>query len=315
MQTKFAIGCLVQWYEIEILVEYIDTLIKAVDEYDRDKVLIDIKLCVNQDLERVESMDRLGYILTSFEEVMNKLREYKIHASVEEELVTIADYRKDFNTTYCGKTDVLVWGETDMLVPQQCFTVLNLLHQETDASKYVATFGICKMWDESWKILEHPKFTNKPFIENDYKNWWSVKYTMSAEEMNEINKETEELELQLTRQYKFNGCGLVISSEVIKSGVNIPPSIFFVHEDTAFMHVLSKLLPNTPQYIIRNILVVHNRNHPLKRKYVRDESGDTMNQKRRSNDWYVKANRYSEENCYNLFNPNFKSKTWKDVWK
>lgn len=188
MQTKFAIGCLVQWYEIEILVEYIDTLIKAVDEYDRDKVLIDIKLCVNQDLERVESMDRLGYILTSFEEVMNKLREYKIHASVEEELVTIADYRKDFNTTYCGKTDVLVWGETDMLVPQQCFTVLNLLHQETDASKYVATFGICKMWDESWKILEHPKFTNKPFIENDYKNWWSVKYTMSAEEMNEINK-------------------------------------------------------------------------------------------------------------------------------
>ena len=43
MQTKFAIGCLVQWYEIEILVEYIDTLIKAIDEYDRDKVLIDIE--------------------------------------------------------------------------------------------------------------------------------------------------------------------------------------------------------------------------------------------------------------------------------
>ena len=32
--------------------------------------------------------------------------------------------------------------------------------------------------------------------------------------------------------HKFNGCGLVISSEVIKSGANIPRGMFFVHEDT-----------------------------------------------------------------------------------
>ena len=40
-----------------------------------------------------------------------------------------------------------------------------------------------------------------------------------------------------------------------------------------------------------------------------------MNEKRRSNDWYVKANSMSEQNYVNLFNPNYKSFTWKDVWK
>jgi hypothetical protein len=49
--------------------------------------------------------------------------------------------------------------------------------------------------------------------------------------------------------------------------------------------------------------------------YIANETGDTMNQKRRSNDWYIKANKYSEENCYNIFNPNYKPKTWADVWK
>ena len=60
---------------------------------------------------------------------------------------------------------------------------------------------------------------------------------------------------------------------------------------------------------------MHNRNHPNKRMYIEGERKDgTMNQKRRSNDWYVKANKMSEENCYNIFNPNYRSFTWKDVF-
>jgi len=115
-------------------------------------------------------------------------------------------------------------------------------------------------------------------------------------------------------QHKFNGCGLVISSEVIRAGVNIPSSVFFVHEDTAFMWMANKVLGNIPQYVIKNILLVHNRNHPEKRKYVKGETGETMNGKRRSNDWYVKANKMSEQNYQNMFNPNYNPYTWEDVW-
>ena len=88
-----------------------------------------------------------------------------------------------------------------------------------------------------------------------------------------------------------------------------------MHEDTAFMLMVQKVLGNIPQYHFKNILIVHNRNHPKKRMYIKGETGNTMNQKRRSNEWYIKANQYSEENCYNIFNPRYKFKTWEEVWK
>ena len=66
-----------------------------------------------------------------------------------EKLYTIADYRREFNDKYCTKADVLVWGETDMLVPKQAFTALDGLHASVvrQTPKYVGTFSICKMWD------------------------------------------------------------------------------------------------------------------------------------------------------------------------
>ena len=315
MSTKFAIGALVQWYEIEILSEYVDTLVEAISRYGKENVMIDFTFSTNQDLEQIEDNANLLEVLHDFYVQTNKLSEYQCNVNITNELVTISEYRREFNTKYAEQVDVLIWGETDLLIPREEFIVLDYLHKASQTPKYVATFGICKMWDDSWKGLEHPDFTDKPFIENDYDNWWSVKYTMTKEEMYEINSRTEQPEVAALPKHKFNGCGLVISSEVIKAGVNIPQSVFFVHEDTAFMLMIQRVLGNIPQYSIRNILNVHNRNHPKKRMYVKGESGDTMNKKRRSNDWYVKANKYSEENCYNLFNPNYESKTWKDVWK
>ena len=205
-----------------------------------------------------------------------------------------------------------------MLVPRQAFTSLNNLHQNVNTPKYLATFAICKMWDASWKPLEHVEFTDKPFIEGDTTNWWSLRYTMNAEEMNAFNDKVEDLDVSIVQPHKFNGCGLVISSEVIKSGVNIPSSVFFVHEDTAFMLMTQKVLGSIPQYHFRNILVVHNRKHPNKRAYVKGEEGIDKTDTgalRRAHDWYAKANKMCEENCYNIFNPNYKPHTWKNVFK
>ena len=315
MKTKFAIGCLVQWYECDIIEEYVESLKDALDIYDGE-VLVDFLICANQDLETCINKKQYAECQVKIKGILSDQR---FITSLTYDLITIADYRRKFNDKYCEQVDVLMWGESDALVPKQTFNILDNLHQmslQNNNPKYLAFFGICKMWDDSWKILEHPDFTDKPFIENDYNNWWSLKYTMSKDEMNKINNKTEELEVLIAPQHKFNGCGLVISSEVIKSGVNIPHSVFFVHEDTAFMQMTNKILGNIPQYVIKNILLVHNRNHPDKRMYIKDERKDgTMNEKRRSNDWYVKANKMSEQNCYNILNPNYKSFTWEDVWK
>ena len=317
MKTNFAIGCLVQWYEVDIIGEYVDSLKEAINAYDGE-VVVDFVIVMDQELEKTSlNFEDWINLREKIKRIIDSMGVY--HLEIVSSLYTIADYRRDFNNNYCESVDVLMWGESDALIPKQTFNILDNLHQmslQNNNPKYLAFFGTCKMWDKSWEILEHPDFTIKSHIDNDYDNWWSLKYTMTKEEMNKINEKTEDLEVLIAPQHKFNGCGLVISSEVIKSGVNIPSSVFFVHEDTSFMLMTQKILGNIPQYIIKNILLVHNRNHPKKRMYIKGERKDgTMNQKRRSNDWYVKANKMSEQNCYNIFNPNYKSFTWEDVWK
>ena len=314
MKTKIAIGCLVQWYECDIIEEYLSSLRKALDAYDGE-VIVDFAINKNTDLEKPTSPEAYELAVKKIHKLILEYIPNRIRHTYQDRPYTIADYRRTFNSYYCDKADVLVWGESDMLVPSEMFVMIDALHTQVTVSKYIATFATCKMWDASWKPLEHPAFTDKPFIENDYDNWWSLKYTMSYDEMQEINGRTDSSDVITIAPHKFNGCGLVISSEVIKAGVNIPQSIFFVHEDTAFMLMMQRVLGNVPQYHFRDVLLVHNRNHPEKRNHVAGESGDTMNQKRRSNEWYVRANQMCEQNAYNMFDPNFKSFSWEDVWK
>ena len=317
MKTKFAIGCLVQWYECDIIEEYVDSLKDAIEAYD-GQVIVDFTIVGNQDLEKCISEEQMKQCIGKIDRICNVG-----NVRYTDDLHTIADYRRIFNTDYCDQVDVLVWGESDAILPKQMFTVLDSLHRQSlqnNNPKYLAFFGTCKMWDDTWKPLEHPDFTDKPFYDKPEQfkpdHWWSLRYTMTKDEMNEINNKTDELDVRIMPQHKFNGCGLVISSEVIRAGANIPRSVFFVHEDSAFMWVTNKLLGNIPQYVIKNILLVHNRNNPKKRMYIAGEREDgTMNEKRRSNDWYVKANKMCEQNYTNMFNPNYKSFTWEDVWK
>ena len=138
---------------------------------------------------------------------------------------------------------------------------------------------------------------------------------MNIDEMNSFNDEIEKLDVRVINQYKFNGCGLVISSDVVKSGVNIPNSSFFIHEDTAFMLQLQRLFGGEiPQYVIKNVLLVHNRKHNKKRSYVKGElKSDDVSGGRLRHDWYKKASDMSHHNCYNMFNQS-KTYTWKDVF-
>ena len=80
----------------------------------------------------------------------------------------------------------------------------------------------------------------------------------------------------------------------------------------------NKVIGNIPQYVIKNILLVHNRKHKNKRTYVKGEEicdAKDPGGKRSTHAWYKKANKMCEQNYINLFNPNYKSFTWEDVWK
>ena len=330
LNNKFAIGCLVQWYEVEIVEEYLHSLRNSIENIEnKENIIVDLFFNMTTSLEDIDTEQyAMSDIGARFKKIEEDLLSFGVNLHTKtlggvmlherDEIYTIADYRREFNDKYCTQVDVLMWGETDALLPKQTFEILDNIHTQVKdkTPKYVSFFGTCKMWDESWKVVEHTDFTDKPFIPNDYDNWWSLKYTMSIDEMNKINEKVNELDVRVLNQFKFNGCGLVISSEVVKAGVNIPRSVFFVHEDTAFQNMMIRLFGNTvPQYLIKNILLVHNRNHPKKRMYVKGERKDgTMNDKRRSNEWYVNGNKMSEYNTHNIFNQS-KTYSWKDVWE
>lgn len=339
LKNKIAIGCLVQWYEIELVSEYLQSVKNAVDQVEnKDNVIIDLYFNLDETLEKIDTAKIQKWeILEKYHQILNKIFGYdehydslvgcdynlKLRNTEFTKLYTIADYRREFNENYCEKVDVLMWGETDSLIPRQTFQILDNLHSNVkdETPKYVSFFATCKMWDDSWKVLEHPEFTDKPFIDMDTvdtKNWWSLRYNMSIDEMNSFNDKVEELDIKVINQYKFNGCGLVISSDVIKAGVNIPKSVFFIHEDTAFMLQLQKMFDGQiPEYVIKNVLLVHNRKHVNKRTYVVGEDkinpGD-IGKARLEHDWYKKASEMSQHNTYNMFNQS-KTFSWEDVFK
>ena len=125
LNNKFAIGCLIQWYEIELIPQYLESVKQSLNHIENKKnVIIDLY----------------------FNDI--RLNQNK-H---DEEIYTIADYRRDFNDKYCEKVDVLMWGESDSLIPRQTFQILDSLHTSVkeQTPKYVLFFGTCKMWDESW---------------------------------------------------------------------------------------------------------------------------------------------------------------------
>tara|TARA_R110002153_G_scaffold167263_1_gene319922 strand:- start:130 stop:1113 length:984 start_codon:yes stop_codon:yes gene_type:complete len=321
MKTKFAIGCLVQWYECNIIEEYVNSLKDALDQY-KGQVIVDFTILGNQDLEKCISEEQLNKCIKQIKSICagNLTTVGSINFGnirYIDKLHTIADYRREFLEKYHSQVDILIQGESDALMPKQTFTVLDMLHEQVKDStpKYIATFGINKMWDSSWKPLEHIEFTDKPFINNDEKNWWSIRYTMTKEEMDKFNDKIEDLNIVNIKPHKFNGCGLIISSEAVKAGVNIPKGAFFI-DDTALQNMAHQLLPNMPQYHFKNILIVHNRKHPNKRSFILNEDTiDYIDDKRKSTDWYNVANEFCKINDANIFNPNHRFYTWDDVWK
>ena len=319
LNNTIAIGCLVQFYEIRIIEDYIKSVSYSLENVDnKENVIIDI--CFNMN-EKLESIDRNE--ITS-QEIVKRMdvicAKYNVDFWINKDrLFTIADYRREFNEKYCEKVDVLMWGESDSLIPRQTFEILDNLHTAAKETtpKYVGFFSTCKMWDDSWKILEHPDFTDKPFTEQDLTNWWSLRYNMTQDEMDKINDKVDDLDIQVTDKLKFNGCGLVISSDVIKSGVNIPKSVFFVHEDTAFMNsCLIQFKGKLPQYIIKNILLVHNRKLPKKRSFIKgqDYEDDDQTRMREQQYWYKNANKMSQVNAFNLTEQGY-TYTWEDVFR
>tara|TARA_B100000683_G_scaffold123215_1_gene120808 strand:+ start:108 stop:1097 length:990 start_codon:yes stop_codon:yes gene_type:complete len=314
LNNKYIIGCHVMFYEIEMVEEYLESVHLALEDIEnKENVKVEMMWNLSQYFEECESGEKLFEIKQRINDLENKYGFYSLFYEQNDKPYTMADYRRELNNQ-CNECDYVIWGESDCLMPRQMFGVLEQLMEHSKSNninRFITTFGIRKMWDDSWKILEHPKFTNKPYYDMDTpedtklaeSSPWSIRYTMSQEEMDNVNSETTNLDVQMIKYPKFDGSGLVISSDLLRTGANIPPAVYMNGDDSSFLESCRLHMgENYRQYVIKNILKVHNRNHPKKRNYVKgeDQSKNTHS-KRATRNWYKEYNQVSKGNLNKLY--------------
>lgn len=311
LKQKYVIGTQVMFYEIEILPEFINSIVQAVRTVDNPKnVTVDLVFNMSEYFEKIDTSKitekDLRYKFYKQLELLEKTG-ITVNASVYngKSPFTMTNYRRDFNYKYCNTHDYLIWGETDCLIPVETFISLEQVKDYANSQnihRFITTFGVRKMWDTSWEVLEHPFVNGKKYLEKTddgcFTEPHSIRYTMSQHEMEEINSKTDSIDLRILTQPKFDGSCLVISSDLIKAGANIPPGFFGLSaEDTVFMYSCMQIMGAAyVQFVIKNILKVHNREHPQKRNYAKDMLTDDTSTQAKKGSWYNTLRDINKEN-------------------
>jgi len=283
LRNKYVIGTHVMWFEIEMYADFIDGMANLLETVE-NKENVTIDLCFNM-LQHFEKVDtdkiKKHELVIKFKKGVATLESMGFVVNQEikdgDEFYFHTDYRRDLNYNYCKKVDYVMWGETDSFFPREAFQVIEVLSNYTDSQeihRYLLSFADRKMWDSSWDPLVHVDYRNIEFVDDDkgHLNPNQAKSPMSIKKMNEINDKTDEFDFSYIRHPKISGACLVLSSDLIKSGVNIPSCLLY-NDDEGLSIMSHKLMgQNFVQYVCQNILHVHARRHPQKRLYVKDEN-------------------------------------------
>ena len=296
LNNKYVVGTNVMWFEIEMYEDFIEGLINLLDNdiENKENVMIDLCLNLSQHLEKLDvSKITEDKIIDKFYKGVDRIKElgYEVNTfQVEkDEFYFHADYRRDLNYNYCKKVDYVMWGETDSFFPKEAFEALENLYTYTNEEgihKYIACFADRKMWDSSWDDTVHTDYVDIEFVDDDkqHLNLNQSKSQLPIETMNEINSTIDELDIRVINYPKLDGSCLVISSDLIKFGVNIPSCMIY-NDDHGLSIMSQKLMgQNYKQFVFKNLLKVHARRHPKKRLYVLEENnpnsfGDRKNNK------------------------------------
>ena len=75
INNTFAIGCIVQWYEIEIIEEYLESVKNAIDIVEnKENVIVDLYFNCSQELEKVdEEQISISEIKHKYEDILERL--------------------------------------------------------------------------------------------------------------------------------------------------------------------------------------------------------------------------------------------------
>ena len=306
LDKTYVVGTHVMWFEIEMYADFIDGMVNLLETVEnKENVIID--LCFNM-LQHFEEVDydkiKKHELVIKFKKGVATLESMGFIVNQEikdgDEFYFHADYRRDLNYNYCKKVDYVMWGETDSFFPREAFQAIETLAKYTDEKnihRYLLSFADRKMWDSSWDPLVHVDYRDLEFIDDDegHLNPNQAKSPLSIEKMNDINSKAEDFDFSYITHPKISGACLVLSSDLIKSGVNIPPCLLYNDDEGLSIMSYKLMAQNYIQFVCQNLLHVHARRHPQKRMYVKDEDNpySFINQKNNSFQQFLKLSKYN----------------------
>lgn len=311
LANKYVFGTLIQGYEVEMLDEHLESCKQMLVGIDNpENVRFDFVIGMQEYVEKYDDKSdlwaRINRKLGKFRASVGAKALFRAVAD-DDEFYNVARYRRDLCYNFAEKADFICWGETDSLWPDKTLHIIESLHAEVKNStpKYLLTFAYRRNWDTSWDETVHPMYKDIPFVDTDeftLHNEASEKAYMTLSRMNEINAiPIEEVVVEAFSEPKADGSCLVMTSDLIKSGVNIPHALIHNGEDESLCRMAKLVMGDSfVQYHIANILRVHNRRHPHKRTGLVGEDNPRGFCDDRKGKWWNVLERSSKFNLENL---------------
>jgi len=261
----------VMWYESKMLNETLDSLNNAIKN-SQDQ--IDIHLCLNSQTFIEKPEDDIVPETMFDEFISHPVLENAIiiKKTDSDEFYNIGDWRRDiYGSEYDYK--YIVWGESDCLVPEDYFFLLNNI--DIDHPHFIS-LATRKMWDATWDDVEHvwikpyprngpaerPEQAPPPFNCTDY---------ISVDQLNDFNSKFDPLLVKLDR-LKIDGNMTALSKGLPYPF--LPLDLHFAREDYCLEMFFTK--KQIPQYHISTRLKGHNQVHPKKRIGTLNQKNDSL---------------------------------------
>jgi len=171
---------------------------------------------------------------------------------------------------YRSKDGLTYWGESDCLLPLECFYVAETFQKTYKNRPYVMTFAARKMWP-GWELIEHPTMIDKSLAELDpnipEQDVMRFGGKLTEEWLYDFNEKQGDPEIILLPRPRIEGALTILSD-----GMPEPllcPTQDFIGED--FCLQMAMEFYRIPQYHVRNILKGHDAACPYKRTNVSQE--------------------------------------------
>lgn len=261
------------WYESKMINETLNSLQAAIRN---STIPVDVMVCLNSQTYLEIPSDENATPKIYFNDFINHpilSTATIIDKTDAEPFYNIADWRRDI---YGDEFDYkyIVWGESDSLVPEDYFNLLDNINLN---QPHIISLATRKMWDQTWDEVEHPwihKFPRngipparleqapEPYNCGDY---------ISIEQLNSFNSQFDPILVKLNR-LKVDGNMTALSKGIPYPF--LPVDLHFINEDLCFQLFLEK--KNIPQYHISTRLKGHNTMHPMKRLKTKSSRSDSI---------------------------------------